>query len=132
MMTGDGSAIGSKFGICFVGKWVWAMKDYIDLSFMKLFDPHNLFKDYKTQGTKEPIDNFLLFDDSDEKEKEKQMIEALKQKVAVMGAEEAAKILGCDPQESEFHERLHILTRMHWEQDFRDEVVKNYNPPYLV
>jgi hypothetical protein len=51
MMTGDGKAIGTKFGITFAGKWVWMMKDYIDMGFMKLFDPHYLFKDYKIKGT---------------------------------------------------------------------------------
>ena len=34
LMTGDGRALGSKFGISFYGKWVWDMKDYIDVSFM--------------------------------------------------------------------------------------------------
>jgi len=57
-MMGDGRAIGSKFGICFYGKWVWKMKDFIDVSFMVLFDPANLFKDYMTKGYEEPIDNF--------------------------------------------------------------------------
>jgi selenide,water dikinase len=45
-MTGDGIALGSKFQIAFSGKWVWDMKDHIDRSFMKLFDPNYLFKDY--------------------------------------------------------------------------------------
>lgn len=48
LMTGDERAMGSKFGISFYGKWVWNMKDYIDMSFMQLFDPHNLFVDYKS------------------------------------------------------------------------------------
>jgi selenide,water dikinase len=30
LMLGDGTAIGTKFGITFSGKWVWKMKDYID------------------------------------------------------------------------------------------------------
>ena len=34
MMTGDGSCVGSKHGISFVGDWVWRMKDYIDQGFM--------------------------------------------------------------------------------------------------
>ena len=44
-MTGDGIAIGTKFGIAFTGKWVWNMKDYIDVGFMKLFDYRYLFRD---------------------------------------------------------------------------------------
>lgn len=46
LMTGDGKAIGHKFGIAFTGKWVWGLKDFIDVGFMKLFDPNNLFNDY--------------------------------------------------------------------------------------
>ena len=61
-MTGDGMAIGNKFGISFMGKWVWKMKDYIDVSFMKLFDPHYLFKDYSTLGCAEPLENNELFE----------------------------------------------------------------------
>ena len=53
MMTGDGSAIGSKHGISFVGKWVWTMKNYIDTSFMNLLDPKYLFNDFVTHGTME-------------------------------------------------------------------------------
>ena len=45
LMTGDGKAIGSKFGIAFTGKWVWHMKDYIDVGFMKMFYANYLFKD---------------------------------------------------------------------------------------
>lgn len=44
-MTGDGKAIGTKFGIAFTGKWVWTMKDYIDVGFMKMFDRNYLFRD---------------------------------------------------------------------------------------
>ena len=43
LMTGDGKAIGTKFGIAFSGKWVWNMKTYIDVGFMKLFDPNYLY-----------------------------------------------------------------------------------------
>ena len=46
LMTGDGEAIGTKFGITFRGVWVWRMKDYIDKSFMNLFDANLLFEDY--------------------------------------------------------------------------------------
>ena len=68
-MTGDGKAIGSKFGIAFTGKWVWHMKDHIDRSFMKLFDPHYLFKEYKTKGCAEPMENNELLENEKEEEK---------------------------------------------------------------
>ncbi len=48
LMTGDGKAIGTKFGISFCGRWVWHMKDHIDVGFMKLFYANYLFKDHGT------------------------------------------------------------------------------------
>jgi selenide,water dikinase len=45
-MTGDGKAIGNKFGITFTGKWVWKMKNHIDAGFVKLFNPLYLYRDY--------------------------------------------------------------------------------------
>ena len=55
MMLGNEKAIGTKFGITFVGKWVWWMKDYIDLSFMHLFDPRYLYEDYENKGLDNPV-----------------------------------------------------------------------------
>jgi hypothetical protein len=130
MMTGDGRAVGSKFGISFYGKWVWKMKDFIDISFMVLFDPENLFKDYKTKKYAEPIDNFQLFDESTKETKE--IIEDCKKKVETMDAKTAGELLACDPDEEDFHMRLQILTRMHWEEEWRNEVVKNFHPSYAL
>ena len=61
-MTGDGKAIGTKFGITFAGKWVWNMKNHIDTGFMKLFDPNYLFKDYKSKGTVERVEDNYMFE----------------------------------------------------------------------
>jgi len=80
-MTGDGKAIGNKFGISFVGKWVWNMKDYIDRSFMKLFDPKYLFKDYETRGYAEPLENNELFEN--EKSDERQVTDKIRSNVAL-------------------------------------------------
>ena len=57
LMTGDKKAIGTKFGMAWSGKWVWKMKDYIDMSFIKLFQPQYLYRDYATLGTQFPIEN---------------------------------------------------------------------------
>ena len=56
-------AIGTKFGMAWNGKWVWKMKDYIDVGFMKLFMPQYLFRDYENQGTKFPVENNELFEE---------------------------------------------------------------------
>ena len=128
MMTGDERAIGFKFGITFYGKWVWKMKDFIDISFMVLFDPNNLFKDYATKKYAEPIEDYQLFDESTKETKD--IIEECKKKAAELGPEKAAEMLACDPEQEDFHMNLQILTRMHWEEDFRNEVCKNFKPSY--
>ncbi len=68
-MTGDGKAIGNKFGIAFSGKWVWNLKNYIDTSFMRLFDPNFLFKDFSKLGTAVPLESKGLFEDESDEEK---------------------------------------------------------------
>ena len=62
MMTADRSCIGSKFGIGFVGNWVWELKDFIDMSFMDLFNPKYLYNDYETKGTSEPVESTAIFE----------------------------------------------------------------------
>lgn len=128
MMTADGNCIGSKFGIGFVGKWVWGLKDFIDMGFMNLFNPKYLFKDYETQGTKEPIDDFSLFDDIDEKSKLKSIIEEHKKKAYEMGPEAAAKLLACSEDIEEYQDKWQVLTRMHLDAEYTAEVVKHYKP----
>lgn len=126
MMTGDGGSIGSKFGICFVGKWVWQMKDIIDMAFMDLFNPKYLFEDYENSGDSKPIDKPVK-----NAEKTKYLEEA-KKSADEMTATEAAKVLGCAADETAFEVRLAILTRMHFEEEFRNEVVSKYDPPYKI
>jgi hypothetical protein len=99
-MTGDGNGIGSKFGIAFVGKWVWKMKDYIDVNFMKLFSPQYLFKD--PVNYKDPLENNELFEE--EKAEEKSSTDAKRGKVAEMDAKTAAKYLLADEESEEFLE----------------------------
>lgn len=123
-MTGDEKCIGSKYGITFTGRWVWRMKDHIDVSFMNLFSPYFLFKDYDTKGTAEPVVNTALFDTEDPQ------TVAMKAKVAQMSPEEAGQLLSCGEEETEFKERLMILMRMHTDKEFELAVVDNYDPPY--
>ena len=42
LMTGDGKAVGFRFGLGMEGKWVWEMKSHIDGMFMDLFKKENL------------------------------------------------------------------------------------------
>ena len=68
LMTGDGISLGTKYGIAFSGKWVWELKDYIDSSFMKLFDPTILFEDYANKGMAVPLERNELFEDDKSEE----------------------------------------------------------------
>lgn len=111
VMTGDGNSIGSRNGISFYGEWVWKLKDYIDGSFMKLFDAHYLFKDYKKNGTKYPLPNFALFDDADEDQKAE--IERLRNIANAMSPADAAqKLASSEVGDNQFQERWQILQRM--------------------
>ena len=132
-MTGDGSAIGTKFGIAFCGKWVWHMKDYIDRGFMKLFAPENLFKTYDHSKTFQqqrdnlvPLENAdALFDD--EKASERALTQHIRDSANTMSAKAAAAALACNEDEKEFFERLFIIDRMGREEQFMKEVVEQYN-----
>lgn len=100
LMTADGKAIGQKFGIAFTGKWVWQMKDYIDVGFMKLFDKQYLFKDSETMENRDEKGEIL--------EKEKAPVVAkvaeIRAKVAEMSPENGANSLLQGEEEEEFHE----------------------------
>ena len=128
MMTADGNCIGTKHGMTFVGKWVWEMKDWIDLGFMKLFDPNYLYMDYKNKGTEFPLDNEEIF--GEEKSKLEGKIGHLRAKVTAMSAAEGAALLSCGEEETEFHERFMFLMRMHTDPVLTAEVMALYNPPY--
>ena len=43
---------------------------------------------------------------------------------------EAAMLLACEPQETEFHERLLLIQRMNGDEAFANEVVLNFKPSY--
>lgn len=121
LMTGDRKAVGTKFGFSFKGKWVWNMKDYIDVGFMKLFDPHYLFKDYETKGFEEPMENNELFEE--EKKSEHEEKARIKEKVSLMTPEEAAEYMKADEENTEFLEQFTILDRMKVDKPFAEGVI---------
>ena len=118
LMTSDDYCIGVIFGISFIGKWVLAMKDYVDKNFMKLFDPNYLFNDYANKGCAEPIVINELFDD--EALRLEYEIGHIKRKVADMDAVEAGHLLSCGIDETDFKERYLILKRMHFDRAFEE------------
>ena len=116
LMTGDGKAIGTKFGMAFVGKWVWNLKDYIDVSFMNLFNPYFLFKDYDSRGYEEPIEN--------EEKPEDQTKKDIQEKVSTMTIDEGAALLSSPEDHEGYLEQFIVLERMKKDTEFREGVVK--------
>lgn len=128
MMTGDGKAVGQKFGIAFTGKWVWKMKDYIDVSFMNLFNKHYLFHDYDTKGYAEPVTENVLYEE--EKKDLAAIIDPIREKVNAYTAEECGKALSVDEEHEEFWEQLFTLDRMAKEEGFAEAVKEHFKPDY--
>lgn len=118
-MTGDGLCIGSKHGMGFFGKWVWLLKDHIDVGFMNLFNPKLLFKDYETKGTAEPIE-------CTQESSEQQEAAQRRQKVLEMQPEDAAKLLNSPKDDAEYLMKWQVLQRMHPGGPFTDQVVQAY------
>mgnify|MGYP007082967971 CR=1 FL=1 len=67
------------------GKWVWKMRDYIDVGFMKLFMPQYLFRDFATNGTQFPVENNELFEE--ENAETQSLVGQLRQRVASYDAD---------------------------------------------
>ena len=129
LTCGDKAGIGSKFGIAFSGKWVWAMKDHIDSKFMNILNPNYLFHDYKTKGTAEPVKDNLLFEQ--ETRGEQMKLSNMRINVSYMGVDEAAKKLSCEENVLDFMEKYLILERMSKDKSFAMDVCKEFRPPYL-
>lgn len=102
-MTGDGKCIGTKHGLTFSGKWVWGLKDHIDMGFMNLFDPKHLFVDYENKGTSQPAESDELFD-SEKAELEAQIV-PLREQARNMDAKTAAETLAGKEEETDYHLR---------------------------
>lgn len=79
------------------------MKDYIDRSFMKLFDPQYLFKDYAKLGFAHPLENNELFEE--EKAEERKLTDEVRKEVYNhMDATEAVSYLLAEQESDEFFE----------------------------
>ena len=121
-------AVGAKFGIAFTGRWVWKMKDWIDRSFMKIFDGNYLFKDFQEKKFAEPLDQGELYEEETKDLADK--LAPIKKRVAEMDVETAGKLMSCSEEEEEFVERLQILDRMARDEAFQKGVIENFKPPY--
>lgn len=121
-MTGDGKAIGQKFGIAFTGRWVWNMKDYIDVGFMKLFYANYLFRDPENLTNPDEKGDTL----ATEMAPIKARIEKTKAEVAEMDHKVAAKWLLLPEEEEDFVYPLQVIDRMGRDELFMKAVVESF------
>lgn len=60
------------------------------------------------------------------------MMDVYKEKALKMSPEEAGKLLGCHKDEVEFHERWQIMLKMHNDEEFTQQVITHFKPPYFI
>lgn len=128
LALGNGTAVGTKFGISFTGKWVWKMKDYIDVGFMNLFNKKFLFKDFETKGYSEPVPENMVYEE--ERAEIRAKTDPIKERVNSCTPEEAGAILSVGEDNEEFWEQLFTIDRMGRDADFAAETVKHFKPTY--
>ena len=128
LSLGDGTAIGTKFGIIISGKWVWKMKDHIDKSFMKLFYAEELKKAISDKIQKGRVyTNYFLnisleFDNPyNSKEKKELNLSYLEEINTRKDAFELA-----DEGDSDFLPKMEILKRMAEDEKYCKEILNNF------
>jgi selenide,water dikinase len=106
LMCGDGTALGFRFGIPLYGKWVWLLKDFIDVMFMDLFDVNKLPK-------------------LDEKkdEYETSQYDASIERPPPLVAADAAKLLLRTDDDVDFHRAWDVLRDMMADDKYKNEVL---------
>jgi selenide,water dikinase len=96
---GNHMGFGTKFGLCFKGKWVWNMKKHIDLNFIKQFDEE--INNTEKRGAKK--DEFNL------------------------KADECIKYLFYSENEESFEIQLNIIDQLAKDENLLDDIKKRLN-----
>ncbi|KAL9181548.1 hypothetical protein ACHAXT_010353 [Thalassiosira profunda] len=109
LMCGDGTALGFRFGIPLYGKWVWKLKDHIDVMFMDLFDVKNLPTHSKGEEVEEKYDTSQY--DAYEAKKER------------MKADEAAKLLLRVDDDVDYQDPWSVIRDMMANEKYKGEVL---------
>ena len=105
-MCGDGTALGFRFGVPLYGKWVWKLKDHIDVMFMDLFDVAKL---PKLDGKKDEYDT-AQYDASIERP-------------PPLDSDEAAKLLLRTDDDVDFHRAWDVLRDMMADDKYKNDVL---------
>ena len=106
LMCGDGTALGFRFGLPLYGRWVWKLKDAIDVMFMDLFDVAKL---PKLDGKKDEYDT-AQYDASIERP-------------PPLDSDEAAKLLLRTDDDVDFHRAWDVLRDMMADDKYKNDVL---------
>eukprot|EP00804_Cyclotella_cryptica_P004811 CCRYP_004899-RB/>CCRYP_004899-RB protein AED:0.18 eAED:0.18 QI:151/0.8/0.83/1/0.8/0.83/6/2248/608 len=107
LMCGDGTALGFRFGIPLYGKWVWNLKNHIDLMFMDLFNVNNLKKEERQKKGDYDTTQY----------------DAATNRPPPLNPEEAAKLLVRTDDDVDFQVSWNVLRNMIAEDDYKDRVL---------
>ena len=108
LMAGDGTALGFRFGLPLYGKWVWLLKDNIDVMFMDLFQAENLpVLDESKKGDK--LDNSQYDAAKDDKPR--------------LEPEEAAELLLRTDDDVDFQAAWGVLRSMMKDDEYKNNVL---------
>ena len=102
IMLGDGEAVGFRFGEYIRGRWVWELKDFIDVGFMDLFDVEKI----GGGGTEEGGSTKDYDEHESEREKE------VRVEVEGIDAETAGREISRTDGDVDVLRNWHILKRM--------------------
>mmetsp|Transcript_26003 Transcript_26003/g.37091 ORF Transcript_26003/g.37091 Transcript_26003/m.37091 type:complete len:510 (+) Transcript_26003:66-1595(+) len=106
LMCGDGTALGFRFGIPLYGKWVWKLKDYIDVMFMDLFDVTKL---PKLDEKKDEYDTAQY--------------DAAIERPPPMAVDKAAELLLRTDDDVDFHRAWNVLRDMMADDKYKNDVL---------
>lgn len=130
LMCGDGTALGFRFGVPLYGRWVWELKDHIDVMFMNLFDTRYLpshdggsAAETETGGNtdeKEAKDDGGGEDDAEYDTSQYDTYEAADERPT---AEDAGKLLLRRDDGVDFQRAWGVLREMMADDTYRDEVL---------
>ena len=110
IMCGDGTALGFRFGIPLQGKWVWELKDHIDVMFMDLFRAENLpvIEDKGEEGGEYDTSQY----------------DAMKERPSPMSPDAAAIYLQRNDDGVDFQNAWNILRDMMDDNDYKHDVLR--------
>ena len=113
LMCGDGTALGFRFGIPLQGKWVWKLKDHIDVMFMDLFRAEHL-----------PVIKDNAQDDKEGGEYDTSQYDSLKQRPTPMSPDDAAIYLRRSDDDVDFQKAWNVLRDMMDDDEYKNEVLR--------